>query len=121
MLQNMSEQILDDSDFEIIDVTPKPKKKPRWRLWIILAIVLVSILSLPSLIGIYVNSLWFDSLGYSPVYWYQFKLKIALFFAFALLTFVILRGAFWLLGRAFASHADCAETSCSQRTADCDV
>ncbi len=101
----MSEQILDDSDFEIIDVTPKPAPKPRWRLWIILAVVFVSILSLPSLIGIYINSLWFDSLGFSAVYWYQFKLKLALFFAFALLTLFILRGALWLLARAFAEHA----------------
>ena len=43
MLWNMSDEILDDSDFEIIDVTPKPKGKPRWGLWIGLAIVLVSI------------------------------------------------------------------------------
>jgi len=101
----MSEQILDDSDFEIINVTPKQPSKPRWRLWIILAILFVSILSLPSLIGIYINSLWFDSLGFSAVYWYQFKLKLALFFAFALLTFFILRGALWLLARAFAEYA----------------
>src|SRR5215218_8246615 len=101
----MSEQILDDSDFEVIDTTPKPKTKRRWRLWIILAIILVSLLSVPSLIGIYVNSLWFESLGYSPVYWYQFNLTLMLFFVFALLTFFILRGAFWLIERSFVSYA----------------
>ena len=101
----MSEQILDDSDFEVIDVTPKPKRKPRWGLWTALAIILVAVFSLPRLIGIYVDSLWFDSLGFSPVYWYQFKLKLTLFFAFVILTFLILRGVFWLLQRSFASYA----------------
>lgn len=105
MLQIMSEEILDDSDFEVIDVTPKPKTKPRWGLRIILAVVLVSILGLPRLVGIYVDSLWFDSLGYSPVYWYQLKTKLALFFVFALLTFFILRSIFELMARLFAAHA----------------
>lgn len=101
----MSEEILDDTDFEIIDVTPKPKSKPRWRLWIGLAIALLFIIILPVVIEIYVNSLWFDSLGFSAVYWYQFKLKLILFFVFALATFGVLRGAFWLLGRAFKTQA----------------
>jgi uncharacterized protein len=105
MLHGMSEQILDDSDFEIIDVTPKPKAKPRWGLWIILAVVLASIFTLPRLVGIYVDSLWFDSLGFSSVYWYQLKTKLALFFVFGLLTFFILRGIFGLLSRLFAPHA----------------
>jgi uncharacterized membrane protein (UPF0182 family) len=104
ILSDMSEQILDDSDFEVIDITPKPKLKRRWRLWIILAIILVSLLSVPSLIGIYVNSLWFESLGYSPVYWFQFKLTLTLFFGFTFLTFFILRGAFWLIERSFVSY-----------------
>jgi uncharacterized protein len=105
MLPIMSEQIFDDTDFETIDVTPKPKFKPRWRLWIISAFILIAIFSVPKLIGIYVDSLWFESLGFSQVYWYQFKLKLILFFAFAGLTFLILRGAFWLLQRAFASYS----------------
>jgi uncharacterized protein len=105
MLQIMSEEILDDSDFEVIDVTPKPKSKPSWGLWIILAIALVSIFTLPRLVGIYVDSLWFDSLGYSDVYWYQLKTKLALFFVFGLLTLFILRAIFSLLARLFAAHA----------------
>lgn len=101
----MSEQILDDSDFELIDITPKPKAKTRWGLWITLAIIVVSIIIVPIVIEIYVNSLWFDSLGFSAVYWYQLKLTLILFFVFAFLTFLILRGAFWLLQRSFASLA----------------
>ncbi len=101
----MSDEILDQSEFDVIDVTPKPKFKRRWRLWVILAIVLVLLLSLPSLIGIYVNTLWFGSLGFSQVYWYQFNLTLILFFVFVVSTFLILRGAFWLLQRGFAPYA----------------
>jgi uncharacterized protein len=105
MLQIMSEEIIDDSDFEVIDVTPKPKAKSRRHLWIILAVILAAIIAVPRLVGIYVDSLWFDSLGYSPVYWYQLKAKLALSFVFALLTFFILRAIFGLLARVFAAHA----------------
>jgi uncharacterized protein len=105
MLGSMSDQILDVSDFDVIDVTPKAKFKRRWRFWFFLAIILVSILSLPSLIGIYVNTLWFGSLGFSQVFWYQFNLTLILFFVFAFLTFLILRGSFWLIQRGFGSYA----------------
>jgi uncharacterized membrane protein (UPF0182 family) len=43
-------------------------------------------------------------LGYSPVYWYSFRLKWGLFLGFFALTFLILRGAFWALERAFAGY-----------------
>src|SRR4030095_16245411 len=42
---------------------------------------------------------------YSSAYWYIFKLKTILFLIFAVLTIVILRGAFWLLERAFAAYS----------------
>ncbi len=105
MLQIMSEQIFEDSDFEVVDITPKPKSKPRWVLWIVLGVILVSIFTIPRLVGIYVDSLWFDSLGYSPVYWYQLKIKLALFFVFAITTFLMLRLIFSVLARLFAAHA----------------
>lgn len=105
MLCGMSEKTIDDSDFEIIDVTPKPPKKPRWALWITLAIVLLLIIILPIAVEIYVNSLWFESLGFSAVYWYQLKFKLILFFAFGLATFFILQGAFWLLRKGFPTSA----------------
>ena len=100
----MSEQIIDDSKGEVIDFTPKPKRR-RWRLWIIVGVVLFLVLVLPRLLGVYIDALWFGSVGYSPVYWYSFRLKIILFFVFALLTFVILYATFRLLGRVFASYA----------------
>ena len=89
-------------DNEVIDVTP-PRRR-RWRAWVIAGLVLTFIALYRSL-SIYLSALWFGSLGYSAVYWYIFKLKLALFLIFALLTAAILRGAFWLLERVFATHA----------------
>jgi uncharacterized membrane protein (UPF0182 family) len=89
------------SDREVIDIGP-PKRR-RWRLWIIGAIILAFIVFSRSL-SIYLSALWFGSVGYAEIYWYIFKLKIALFFIFALLTAGILRAAFWLLERKFHSH-----------------
>jgi uncharacterized protein len=89
-------------DSEVIDVGP-PKRR-RWRRWLIIALVLLLIILSRSL-SIYLSAAWFSSLGFSAVYWYIFKLKIGLFFAFALLTVVILRTAFWLLERTFATQA----------------
>ncbi len=101
----MTDEILDESDFDVVNITPNRKSKRRWWLWIILAIALVSLLILPFLSGIYVNTLWFGSLGFSQVYWYKFNLSLILFFVFGASTFLILRGAFWLLERGFASYS----------------
>jgi uncharacterized protein len=90
------------SDREIIDVPP-PRRR-RWRRWLILVLFLLFI-ALSRSLSIYVSALWFGSLGYSAVYWYIFKLKVGLFLVFLLLTIAILRGSFWLLERAFATHA----------------
>lgn len=90
------------SDSEVIDVLP-PKRR-RWRRYVIGAIVLL-ILMFSRVLSVYVSALWFGSIGYSSIYWYIFKLKTGLFVAFFLLTALILRGAFWLLERAFAAHA----------------
>ena len=83
-------------DSEIIDVGP-PRRR-RWRLWLIGALV-VLLLILSRGLSIYLSAAWFSSLGFSAVYWYVFKLKVALFLAFAVLTLAILRTAFWLLER----------------------
>jgi uncharacterized membrane protein (UPF0182 family) len=89
-------------DNEVIDVTP-PRRR-RWRGWALAGLVIVFIALYRSL-SIYLSALWFGSLGYSSVYWYIFKLKLALFLVFTLVTAAILRSAFWLLERVFAAHA----------------
>ncbi|HEV7473644.1 MAG TPA: UPF0182 family protein [Pyrinomonadaceae bacterium] len=88
-------------DGEVINVGPPQRR--RWRRWLIGAIVVLFIILSRSL-SIYLSATWFSSLGFSAVYWYIFKLKIGLFLAFALLTLLILRTAFWLLERTFASQ-----------------
>jgi hypothetical protein len=86
---------------EVIDVGP-PRRR-RWRLWgLILLVVLFAGFS--RVIAVYLSALWFDSLGLSSVYWYIFKLKFGLFLFFALLTAIILRLAFLVLERLFASQ-----------------
>jgi uncharacterized membrane protein (UPF0182 family) len=67
------------------------------------AIVLV-LLVLSRSLSVYLSAAWFSSLGFSAVYWYIFKLKVGLFIAFAALTILLLRSAFWLFERAFASQ-----------------
>lgn len=94
----MSSNLPPNFDHEIIDVVPPTRR--RWRRWVIGAVVLL-IFALMRSLSIYINALWFGSLGYASVYWYTFRLRIALFFIFALLTVIILRGAFWLLERVF--------------------
>ncbi|HXM36355.1 MAG TPA: UPF0182 family protein, partial [Pyrinomonadaceae bacterium] len=88
-------------DDEVIDVIP-PRKR-HWRRWLLLGLFLTLIVAARGL-TIYVSALWFGSLGYSSVYWYIFQSKITLFAVFAVLTLLILRGAFWLLERVFAAH-----------------
>src|SRR6266849_6035018 len=90
------------ADNEVIDVGG-PKRR-HWRRWVLAAIALL-LLILSRTLGIYLSAAWFSSLGFSSVYWYIFKLKLGLFFAFLLATAFLLRGAFWSLERHFRSHA----------------
>ncbi len=85
--------LFDDS---IIDVNPRKRK-----IWVYILLVLVaaSFLFGSELIGIYIDALWFSSLGYSDVYWYKFRLGGLLFAAFLVLTFLIMRLPFLALNR----------------------
>jgi uncharacterized membrane protein (UPF0182 family) len=93
-----------DSGGEIIDVGHTKPRRRRWVWWPLGAIVLL-IFAASRGLSIYISALWFGSLGYSAVYWYMFKLKIALFAIFFVLTVLILRGGFWMVERAFVSIA----------------
>ncbi|HYY59006.1 MAG TPA: UPF0182 family protein, partial [Pyrinomonadaceae bacterium] len=99
----MSSTPAPDFEHEIIDVEP-PVRRRRWRRWVIGAAIIL-ILALLRALSIYIEVLWFGSLGYASVYWYTFRLELALFFIFALLTVIILRGAFWLFERFFKTSA----------------
>ena len=90
----------DDSEPRVIDAAP-PRRR-RWLRWLILAAV-VTFFLLGSAVSVYVEVLWFDSLGYASVYWYEVWARLALFAIFSGLTFAIMRGAFWRLERSFAA------------------
>jgi uncharacterized membrane protein (UPF0182 family) len=61
------------------------------------AVVVGLVLGAGSLLSWYIDALWFDSLGYSEVFWKTLELKSALFCGFALATFVVLYAALRLL------------------------
>ena len=88
-------------DSDVIEVGPTRRR--RGRRWLI-AVVVVLLIILSRSLSIYLSAVWFSSLGFSAVYWYIFKLKVGLFVAFAVVTILLVRTAFWLLERAFASQ-----------------
>jgi uncharacterized membrane protein (UPF0182 family) len=87
---------------EIIDVGPR--KRRRLKIWLVVAAILL-LFSLSRIVSIYISSLWFGSLGFSSVYWYIFKLKIALFIGAAVLTALLLSATFLLFQRLFGAYA----------------
>ncbi len=90
-------------DAEVIDVGP-PRKRRRLKLWLVLAAV-VLLFSFSRILSIYLSALWFESLGYSSVYWYVLKAKAALFAASAILTALLLSATFLLFQRLFGAYA----------------
>ncbi|HEX8161681.1 MAG TPA: UPF0182 family protein [Pyrinomonadaceae bacterium] len=83
-----------------IDTSGAPKRGRRLR-WLFVVGLLALLFALSRAASIYVEALWFGSLGYAAVYWTTFKYAVALFAVFALATALVLRGAFWALERAF--------------------
>ena len=63
----------------------------------IIAVVIGLVLGASSLLSWYIEALWFDSLGFSDVFWKTLELKSTLFGGFALATFLIVYGALRLL------------------------
>jgi uncharacterized membrane protein (UPF0182 family) len=93
---------VNDNNPDIIDVGPR--KSRRWRVWVLVALVILFI-SISRLLAVYLSALWFGSLGFSSVYWYIFKLKAGLFVGATLLTALLLSATFWLFQRLFGSQA----------------
>ena len=87
---------------EVIDVGPR--KRRRLTIWILVAAALV-LLSFSRIVSIYISALWFGSLGYSAIYWYIFKVKLALFFGSAIVTAGLLSATFLLFQKLFGAVA----------------
>src|SRR5438105_11593935 len=100
----MSQPIPFDRDDEIIDVGRAKPRRRRWKWLIVIAVIILFVIASRAL-SIYLSALWFGSLGYAPVFWRIFRLKLELFFLFFLITTAILRAAFWLIDRAFADFS----------------
>src|SRR5215207_6220747 len=105
MLSAMSTPFdLDEDDSKVIDIEPAKPKSRRKLVWVAVAALLL-LFALFRSISVYISALWFDSLGYSSVYWYIFRTKLLTFLGFAFVTAAILRVAFWLIERTFAAPA----------------
>ena len=87
---------------DVIDVGPRKRRRLKW--WLLLAAILL-LISFSRILSIYVSALWFGSLGYTSVYWYIFKIKIALFAGSAILTALLLSATFLLFQRLFGAYA----------------
>ena len=99
MLDVMNSQTLSDSDGEVVDISPRLKRRSGGRgKWFVLA-ALLPIVVLWRAVSVYVEALWFDSLGFASRFWYTYLLGWALFIIFGVLTILILRGGFFLLER----------------------
>jgi uncharacterized protein len=64
---------------------------------IFLAVAAAVLLGGGTIVSYYVDALWFDSLGYSSVFWTRLNLQAATFAVFAILTFVAIYGVFLAL------------------------
>src|SRR5438309_5828039 len=68
---------------------------PVRRFFLRLGILVVLLIAAFQSISFYVESLWFGSLGFEPVYWYRLEAQTTVFFAFTIITAVVL----WTLFR----------------------
>ncbi len=102
MIAVMNKSDYSDLDAEIIDVTPKFKRSGgAKKKWYILAAGFGAVIALFQGIGLYTESLWFDSIGFAARFWSVFALGSVLFVVFLVLTLIILRGGFYALERFF--------------------
>jgi uncharacterized protein len=81
---------------ETIDWPPSRRPRRRGRLLLILA-VFALMLGGGTALSYYVDALWFESLGYSAVFWKTLNLQGAVFTGFAAATFLVLYGSFLAL------------------------
>ena len=87
--------------------SPRPPRSPsprsRWLLYLIIAVVALVFFFGQTVLGYYMDALWFGALGYFDVFRTTLSLQWLVFAVFAVATFLILYGSFRALKRA---HAD---------------
>lgn len=101
MNEQPTPMVPDNFNEQFIEIDPRnePQRTRRARWWWPL-VVIALFFALSRASSIYVETLWFGSLGYIVVYWTAFRYELALFGIFTLVTTIILRSAFWLMERA---------------------
>jgi uncharacterized membrane protein (UPF0182 family) len=77
----------------------RPRPRSRGQRMLILTIVVVAVVAYlgSTTVSYYVDFLWFGALGYASVFWTRLALQGAVFCAFAVVTFIVLFGAYWAL------------------------
>ncbi len=75
----------------------------RWGFFAVAAIIILLLFGGRTAISYWVDLLWFRSLGYAGVFWTTLRLEWTVFLIFAVITFVVLYGAFLALKR-FHAH-----------------
>jgi uncharacterized protein len=99
------ESAADDDEFggTVIDIEPEARRGGRKvGRWLVALLVLLLLFALTRAGSVYLETLWFGSLGYSSVYWTTFWYGWGVFAVFALATAALLRATFYALERAFA-------------------
>lgn len=91
-------------DEHVIDIEPPSGGRARrTRRWVLVGLVVLLLFALGRAGSVYIEALWFGSLGYSAVYWTAFRYGWAVFAVFGVATALLLRVAFFLLERGFAA------------------
>src|SRR5207249_8473961 len=72
------------------------------RFFVRFGVVVIALIAAFQSISFYVESLWFASLGFQPVYWYRLKAEATVFLIFAVVSAFVL----WLLFRLECRRAD---------------
>ena len=80
---------------DIVIDSPPPRR--RRALVSLLAGLGIAVFGGGAALSYYVDALWFESLGYTSVFWTRINLQVAIFGASALITFLVLYGAFLAL------------------------
>src|SRR5436190_20879273 len=76
----------------------RARRRTRNRLWLALFAVLAAvILGGGTVLSYYVEALWFDSLGFSDVFWKTLNFQASIFTTFTAVTFALLFGGFLAL------------------------
>jgi uncharacterized protein len=81
-------------DHRVVDWPPPPRKPQRRGRLVVLALLAVVVLGAGTALSYYVDALWYQSLGFSDVFWTTLNIRSAVFAGFVAATFIVLYGSF---------------------------